>query len=428
MAYATPTLTLRALNNLLAPLTIGLERRADATMDRIVARAERETGESPEGHAQLIEDFRLILRAWARQDGASTIGWKSVVDQVQGRVINRFRIARAIAEHPEIEDEPIDDPIVVTGLPRTATTLAHNLLSNPEGNRAPLLWEMLQTPPPGTDEAGLRARIKSTERYVANFEKAVPALPNIHKMGAMLPEECVFIMSFHTFMWTLTGHMPELREWFAKRDYTEDYRYLKRTLQVLQHGQERKRWVLKSPCHLWSLPALIKTFPDARVIWTHRDPITVMASYCSLAEGTWSVYLRKFDRSSLGRMCLDVLTEGIEAARAARTMIPARNLLDVGYSHLAGDAMVQVPRLFHHLGLEWDEREFQHLEYRMSRPDQSRRHEYSLGSYGLTPFEVEAAFGDYVRRVETLPAIPDTVLPAPPFTVEWQTLRGARRR
>lgn len=405
MAYATPALSLRAMNMLLAPVTIGLAGRVDATMERIVAKAERETGENRDRHEEFIEDFRFVLRTWVGQGQASAIGWKAVIDQIEGRVVNRFRIARLIAEHPQIEDEPIDDPIVVTGLPRTATTLAHNLLSNPEGNRAPLLWEMLQPPPPGTDEAGLQARIKSTEKYVAGFERAVPALPNIHKLDARLPEECVFMMSFHMFMWALTGHLPQLSEWCGRRDYTEDYRYLKRTLQVLQYGQERKRWVLKSPCHLWSLPALVATFPDAKVIWTHRDPMTVMASFCSLAEGTWSVYLRRFDRADLGRTCLDVLAEGIATARAARTVIPPRNLLDVGYSHLAGDALVQVPRLFHRLGLEWNERESRFLEYRMTRPDQSRRHEYSLGDYGLTPARVEAAFGDYVQRVDVLPAL-----------------------
>lgn len=406
MSYATPTLTLRVLNNLLAPLTIGLHRRADAAMDRIVARAEQETGESRERHEQFIEDLRAIMRVWTGQDHTSPIGWKGVVDQVQSRVVNRFRTARAIAEHPEIEDEPIADPIVVTGLPRTATTLAHNLLSNPEGNRAPLLWEMLRTPYPGMDERTRLQSIASARRFVSAFEKAVPALPNIHRLDAELPEECVFMMSFHDFLWSMTGYLPAVREWCAGRDYAEDYRWFKRTLQTLQYGQGRKRWVLKSPCHLWSLPALVETFPDVRVIWTHRDPMTVMASYCSLIEGIWSVYLRRFDRSRLGAMCLDILVEGIGTARDARTAIPPRNVLDVGYSHLAGDPLVQVPRLFHHLGLEWNEREFQHLEYRMSRPDQSRRHEYSLGTYGLNPAQVEEAFGDYVQRVETLPAIP----------------------
>lgn len=400
------TLMLKTLNLLLAPTAFRIDRRVDKAMEHIVENAESETGQSADDHRAFVDDLHFVLGLWVDQGQTSPLGWRAGIENIQTRVTNRLRIAGAIAEHPEIEDEPIREPIVVTGLPRTATTLMQILLSHPEGNRAPLLWEMLHTLPADADGRVRDDKVKFAEKFVAGFDRAVPVFPNIHKMGATLPEECIFMMSFHIFMWTLTGDLGHLREWCARRDYTEDYRWLKRTLQVLQYRRPRKRWVLKSPCHLWSLPTLVDTFPDAKIVWTHRDPMAVMASYCSLVEVGWSVYRRRFEFDRLGRTCLDTLVEGIETARRARLGLAPRNVIDVGYAHLAGDAAAQVPRLFEHLGLQWDERESRHLEHRLGRPDQSRRHEYSLGTYGLSTAQVEAAFGDYMRLVEALPALP----------------------
>lgn len=396
------TFTIKALNHLLAPTMAG-RRRVDKAFGKLVATAEAETGGRAADHERYLEDTRFVLRTWADQDYASAIGWASVLGSMQTRVTNRLRVARAIAEHPEIEDEPITAPIVVTGLPRTATTLTHNLLAHPAGNRAPLLWEMFNTLPVGADEALIQAAIKDAQDFIGTYDKAAPVFGDIHKMDAMLPEECIFLLPFHIFLWGICGPMDGARQWRLERDFTDDYRFLKQALQVMQYGRERRRWVLKTPCHLWALPTLVETFPGAQVVWNHRDPATVVASYCSLMEVGWSVQLRKYDPKQIGATCLSLLVEAIEMSRAARADLPPDCVIDVGYSQVTDDARDQVPLLFERLGLTWDDRESAHLEHRLGRPDQKRRHEYNLARFGLEANQVAQAFGDYAQMVSDLP-------------------------
>jgi hypothetical protein len=58
----------------------------------------------------------------------------------------------------------------------------------------------------------------------------------------------------------------------------------KLALQTLQSRQPTERWILKTPNHLWHLEALLAAYPDARIIWTHRDPGPVVTSLASLAN------------------------------------------------------------------------------------------------------------------------------------------------
>ncbi|THV43052.1 sulfotransferase family protein [Glycomyces buryatensis] len=399
------TFTVTALNTLFAPAVIGRRGRVDSSIDKIVASAERATGGSADDHRDLIEGYRILLGSYANGRYVSFVGWSAILMDIERRITNRMRVARTIAERPEIEREVIREPIVVTGLPRTATTLAHNLLAGPAANRAPLLWELLTTLPGDADEAAKEAGIADAKKFTDGLEQAVPTFPDIHKMAPELPEECIFLMPFHSLLWNLCGPLHEFREWCEGRDYSDDYRYLKQTLQILQHKSESRRWVLKSPGHLWSLRALIDAFPDARVVWTHRDPVTVMGSFCSLMEASWSVYQRRYDPAQIGALSLAMLTESIADAREIRLTLRQENLIDVGYPHLAGDPAMQVPRLFDRLGLPWGQAEADNLQYLIDLPTKRRKHEYTLSRYGLSQAEVEEAFGDYPSLVNNLPAL-----------------------
>jgi hypothetical protein len=44
------------------------------------------------------------------------------------------------------------------------------------------------------------------------------------------------------------------------------------------------RWNLKCPFYLPYLKELEKSFPDAVLVWTHRNPVECIASACSLYE------------------------------------------------------------------------------------------------------------------------------------------------
>lgn len=386
------------MNALLTPVSGG-RKRPDAAWRKIVAQAEANSGGTAAGSESFVENLRLLYDCF-NELKLTPLGWQGVLSEMRGRMENRFRIQRLIAEHPEIADEPIEAPIFVTGLPRTATTLTHNIIARSEGHRGPLLWELHWTDLE-VDEATRAKRIRADQKQADSLQKLSPMYDLMHPLRAEKPEECVYILP-HGLHQLVLGIMPRYRAYLDEHDFTEDYRYLKQALQVLQHGRPRKRWVLKTPEHLFHLDLLLQVFPGAKVVWTHRDPVTVMGSVCSLVETTNLLYVRRPDLDAIGDMWLDLLTAAVERGRAARPHLPPGSLVDVHYHSIAQNPWTEVPKLYEQLGATWTERDAGALDKVMERPIRDRRHEYFLSRYGLTPDRVEDAFGDYTQFVTSM--------------------------
>jgi hypothetical protein len=58
----------------------------------------------------------------------------------------------------------------------------------------------------------------------------------------------------------------------AEPKRTPAYLYFRRVLQLIGSTATNQRWLLKHPPHIAKLDILMETFPDARVIQTHRNP------------------------------------------------------------------------------------------------------------------------------------------------------------
>ena len=392
---------LKAVNVVLTPTIANRRNKVDKIIDRAVHEAEAKTDGTASGDEEFIEEMRFLLGCFADVEDLTPMGWLGTAGDITSRMENRFRIRKLHALHPEIGDEPIERPIVVVGMPRTGTTMTHHVLAQPVDHRAPLMWELLHTDRGDIPEATREKYLKQARQMARITEKISPMMRHIHQLGAEKPEECVFVLP-HGLIYVVRAHMPRYEQWMLDRDYTGDYQYLKQALQVLQHGRERRRWVLKSPAHLWNLETLLKTFPDAQVVWTHRDPEPVMGSMCSLAETSMSAHVRDPEPHRIGRVWLGMLATGIARARAAQKSLPEDTIIDVHYRHLAEDPQERFPELFERLGVPWGIAERHNLELAMNRAGGSGGHVYDLARYGLTPADLDQAFGDYGRFVEEL--------------------------
>ncbi|MEU6861562.1 sulfotransferase [Glycomyces sp. NPDC046736] len=387
---------LTAVNALAAPKVSRQRRSADRVFDRMVARAETQAAADASEATEFIDSYRFLFGEVAKQETLSMIGWQGYIDDLTRRMTNHLRVERLIRENPEIAAEPIDRPVVVVGLPRTATTLAHKVLIEPEGNRAPLMWELMNTHR-GDIDAKLRDKlIRDAQTMATLASKASPVWDLIHPMNAMQPEECIFALP-HGYGFYTRAAMPAYKRFIDERDYTEDYEHLKRVLQVLQWGQERKRWVLKCPFHLFNLDVLLKVFGDATIVWMHRDPSTVMGSWCSLVETGRALHHRSYDPELIGPQWLGILSSGVDAARRVRSTVSRERFIDVPYHSLTADPYGYLPKLFERLQMPWTNKEEANLEKVLARPGMRRSHEYHLSRYGIDLDDVEKAFGDYVR-------------------------------
>lgn len=384
---SSPPLALTLANQLLRP-GFGSRRGPDRIFDRIVV----EAGEA-KGDRQFVDDFRLLLGWWARAENLTPVGWQSAQVFVRRHLTNRARVRALVAEHPEIEREPVEKPVFVVGLPRTATTVTHSVLSLSAEHRSPLLWELLA---PGLEPSPRERRkaLTAGRRMVQGTNLFAPRFRDIHAMAAEGPEECTFALP-HALMPLSQVLIPEYVEWYRARDFTDDYRYLKQVFQVLQYGRPRRRWILKSPLHLGNLDALHAVFPDATIVWCHRDPVTAVASFCSLIEHGMAVSTRPLDLHGIGATWSGLLSRAMRRGLAARAALPRETVVDAPYSWLGAEPATGAPKLYDAVGARWTDTEAARLAGAVARPKGTRPHRYDLARYGLTRAEVEDAFADY---------------------------------
>jgi hypothetical protein len=371
-------------------------READRLIQQILRRDGIREAEDPE----FIADMRFLLREVVQVERLSNLGWLSFAADIRGRLRNRARVRRILAAHPEIEQSPIVRPIVVVGLPRTATTLAHNILAGATGTRGPMLWELMHTSLP-LPEPARRRIVRGVDNAMRMVTTLAPAMRDIHPQRAERPDECAFFLP-HGEQHLARVPLPGYERWLRERDFAPDYQYLRQGLQVLQHSREARRWVLKCPTHLGRLDLILKLFPDATIVWTHRDPVTVVGSICSLVETSRAMHLRRLqsdDLRDIGRMAIATMSRLVEHGRDARTRIPRHQVIDLRYPELTADPLGVVERLFGTLGLEWTPADRARVEAATNRGP-GRPHEYTLDRYGLDEATVNEAFGDYGRLAD----------------------------
>ncbi|WP_100444601.1 sulfotransferase family protein [Glycomyces xiaoerkulensis] len=353
-----------------------------------------------EGDGNFTEALAVHLEYLAEVPGLTAAGWLNGFRDALARLENRIGVNRIVAECPEIERERIESPVFIVGLPRTATTLTHRVLSASEAHRGPLLWEYRRTGLEPT-EPERRAAVDEVAAQLEPTLDRAAGIDRMHRIRADLPDECDWLLP-GTYTALCFAPAQRYREWIDSRDAAEDYRYLKRALQVLQHGRPPRRWILKSPWHAMRLGVIAETFPDAMFVWTHRDPGEAVASFCNLAESLSRAYAEPVRPERSGPFWLDMLTNVIAAGRSQRARLPAGRFADVPYRRLMSEPEATFRRLYGAIGSQWTDADAAVLgEHRRTRPP-PRRRRHGLDRYGLADADVRRAFGDYAATVGAL--------------------------
>ena len=251
----------------------------------------------------------------------------------------RLLIARARNQTPAIADERIEAPIVITGPPRSGTSILFELLALDPNARAPLAWEVIHPVAfGGESEAARRAMAECEQEFWADVQ---PEFAAIHELRADLPVECVTLTlpSFTGGHWGMIANLPN---WVP--DYPAAMDYHRALLQTLQHGGPPRSWVLKTPLYLVFIDLLFATYPDAWVVHTHRDPLkTEPSSLSTLATVRWErsddVELPEAGGAGLGDMMI------LLAQRRAAGDLPDR-IVDSHFSDLMADPVAAVEKLY----------------------------------------------------------------------------------
>ena len=344
-------LALRALNFAGRPFA----RAISLDESGLLAAARRRTGLEDFGDPGFREPLGALIASFERDAGLTPLGRFVARNLLLQLLTTRLRLEALLRAHPEILAEQVAKPIVILGLPRTGTTHLHNLLSQDPGRRSLPYWEALEPIPDAPDPRRPPSpdpRIRRCEQALGLVHWAMPLFPLMHEMEpeARHEEIQLLALAFSTMLFEASYTVPGYRDWFCATDQTPAYAYLRRVLQVLQWLRGPRRWLLKSPQHLEQLGPLLRVFPDARIVQTHRDPVRVTASMCTMAAYGLRMSRARVDLKRTGRYWADRIEAMLRASVDDRPRVPASQVMDVRFHEFMADDFATVERIHAFLG------------------------------------------------------------------------------
>ena len=371
----------------------------------LIETAMAKTGLSNFGDDDWREPFEILVASLEKEAELNLFGRLMTRSDLLIWLEERLQIEEAFRQHPEIDDEVVDAPVFIVGQPRSGTSILFELLSADRRFGAPMNWEiMFPCPPPQAATYRSDPRIAKAHHLLTQWHRVAPSFLSMHELGATIPNECKVAMNCTFVSDNLTGlfQVPGYYAWLAQADLTGAYVYYKRMLKLLQWRNPRAHWLLKSPSHTESLPVLFKVFPDARVVYTHRDPLKARASVTNLL-GTlyWMRSDKPFDAASFERVLtpeayafsLDRVIDQIETGEVPRSQIH-----DFLFADLMRDPLAALTQLYGKLDLSFPEQARQAVTDYLAHkpPGKFGKNVYTVGDSALIA-RARALFARYQR-------------------------------
>ncbi len=370
----------------------------------IVAEAENRVGAADTDVALRPNLERLIasLNEDARLPEAGEAGARA---WLMSRTMDRLEGLKWLGAYPEIADEQIVAPVFLTGLPRSGTTYFQYLFDADARFRSIRTWEsMSPNPPPGFDSASVirrkaeeMQRRKAARPKIENFE----ALHLVDKDG---PDECHAFLEqsyaaagYHN-LFRVPGYFDFLVD---ALDFEVAYGIHKRQLQLLQWRMKRPRWALKYPNHVLAMDTILKVYPDARFVMTHRDPVQTLASIAKMSLKLREIrYDKPIDPHQVGAQMLHFVQRHIDRIMEFANGPHANIVTHVDYYQLLDDPAAAMLNVHAGLGITSPQPVRKAVaEWRARNPKNARgANDYSLDQFGLGAEAIAEQFGAYMQR------------------------------
>ncbi len=374
----------------------------------LLGRARRRAGLTDFGDTPFLEGLQMFLQACAEEAELGLFGHIATRWDVVRFLSNLLQLRYHEFVAPKILEEPIERPIFITGVPRSGTTYLHHLLANDPANRMPRVWQLIHPyPRAGTGRRADR-RQKQVARQLKMFELLAPEFHGLHPINASSPQECSEITAhvFASLRFDTNYFVPSYRHWVDSTGHLEAYRFHKRFLQHLQHqaGGGGRCWVLKCPDHVFALTAIRAVYPDARLVFVHRDPARVLLSVTRLTEVLRRPFTRYIDRAQLGRDVSERWLAGTDLMiEAADEQAFADPIFHINYGDLVSDPLGAVERLYGHFGLHLDGDAARRIRHAAdARPNGGYRgaNRYSFETYQIDAMIEQERYGRYMARFD----------------------------
>jgi sulfotransferase family protein len=363
------------------------------------------TGLDDFGSQYYREGLERTIDALNNEAGLNEIGKVIQHATISNALIQRLRIEDTYKRHPEIDDEVVAGPVVVIGLPRTGTTALSQLVANDPQFRSLRLWESQAcTPPPEAATQHTDPRIAQAAEGIAMLDRMFPRMRSMNSSEPEAATECQDLMgmSFRTFHFDGVVRVPSYLAWLLQCDMRGTYAYHKRVLKLLQWHCPPNLWHLRTPVHMFALDAFVEAYPDAKFLWSHRDPAKVLASVCSLIHYVRSWSSDRDDPGELGAEQLESWAEAVRRAIDFRKRLGDGRFVDVSFADLQADPIGTVEKSYAQLGLSFtDAARARVREWAdQHKPGSRGEHTYELADYGLTAEQVREPFREYLATYD----------------------------
>ncbi len=353
---------------------------------------------------QCREALNILVDSCNAEAGLNLFGRIAARDHLRGLLETRLNLMDYWRRNPIIQTQTVLPPLFITGTPKSGSTFLHRLLAQDPSNRAPSTWEvMFPLPPPERETFDSDPRIAITDKRLRWIRWTRPSLPKSHPIGAGLPQECGEILgySLQSYVFLDMFMIPSYESWLSSEDMCPAYEFHMRILKHLQWRCPAERWVLKSSDHIYSLASLLRTYPEARVIFLHRDPTRVLQASASQATILKSLFRSSIDPSRVAADQVRSLKDKVDKMVVFRDNSSHLEecFIDVRYLELARDPIATVRAIYDRFGFplspaaETRMQTFIEAESRSRRPDK-----YTLADFSLDPQQEDPRFDLYCER------------------------------
>ena len=348
--------------------------------------------------------LRILLEQYRRNAEMNLAGCFAARFDVMRLMRNLVALKKREASQPALLLTPVENPIFITGLPRSATTFLHKLLIEDPESRCPAVWEAV-FPLPRTPADIPAKRIAAMTRLLRTFERMAPNFRTVHPMDAESPQECTEIMAhvFRSYRFEATHNIPGYRAWLRTADPTPAYQFHYKFLQHLQYSDGRqRRFVLKCPDHVYALDSLAQVYPDARIIFLHRDPLEVLPSLAGLTEILRQPFTVVVDKHTVGRQVAEDMVASAEAIlRAdAERLFPENRVAHLRFRNFITAPIETITTIYEQFGLPLSPEVLRRMADRVAALPRggygSVKH--VLADYGIDADDIRPRFAAYTAR------------------------------
>lgn len=293
----------------------------------------------------------------------------------------------------ERSDKADNSPVIVIGLPRSGTTNLHNFIINNFDLSGVKFWE-LSSPSKvfsnkSTDE-NFR-KLKSAIGFYL-YRYLAPSIQSMHRVNMNTYEECWHFQKhfFLCYNYVIQLNFLKLEEFLLSNDSSI---LLKEYRSFISETNKDKKTVLKCPDHMMFLPDIVKTFPESKIIWIHRDPLDSISSYCPMIESVWNLFFGGDNKSKAGAFIVDLYCRMLKKTISDREALGV-DIIDVSFKELISEREVLVDRLSTKLNLPSVEKKSSKISSKFFK----NKYKFNRNDYGISKENVDAKLDFYTNE------------------------------